>query len=58
MKSVRERMDIIAAYREVDRFRGAAAMCGTTDKTVKRVTPGTRRARTSSRRGREYATTR
>jgi transposase len=30
-------MDIIAAYREVGTFRGAAAMCGTTDKTVKRV---------------------
>ena len=30
-------MDIIAAYREVGSFRGAAAMCGTTDKTVKRV---------------------
>jgi transposase len=30
-------MDIIAAYREVGSFRGAAAICGTTDKTVKRV---------------------
>ena len=30
-------MDIIAAYREVGTFRGAAAICGTTDKTVKRV---------------------
>ena len=37
MKSVRERMDINAAYREVGTYRGAADMCGTTPKTVKRV---------------------
>jgi hypothetical protein len=37
LKSARERMDIIAAYREVGSYRGAAAMCGTTPKTVKRV---------------------
>ncbi|MBB4939148.1 hypothetical protein FHR32_003453 [Streptosporangium album] len=30
-------MDIIAAYREVGTYRGAAAMCGTTHKTVKRI---------------------
>jgi len=30
-------MDIIAAYREVGTYRGAAGMCGTTPKTVKRV---------------------
>jgi hypothetical protein len=30
-------MDIIAAYREVGTYRGAADMCGTTPKTVKRV---------------------
>lgn len=30
-------MDIISAYREVGTYRGAAAMCGTTHKTVKRV---------------------
>ena len=30
-------MDIIAAYREVGTYRGAAAICGTTHKTVKRV---------------------
>jgi transposase len=30
-------MDIISAYREVGTFRGAAAMCGTTHKTVRRV---------------------
>ena len=37
MKSARERMDVISAYREVGTYRGAAAMCGTTHKTVKRV---------------------
>jgi transposase len=30
-------MDILAAYREVGSYRGAAAMCGTTHKTVKRI---------------------
>jgi len=43
-------MDIIAAYREVGTYRGAAAMCNTTHKTVKRVVEraqsgGTRPAR-------------
>ena len=37
MKNERERMDIISAYREVGSYRGAAVMCGTTHKTVKRV---------------------
>ena len=37
MKNARERMDVIAAYREVGSFRGAAAICGTTHKTVKRI---------------------
>jgi transposase len=30
-------MDILAAYREVGSYRGAAVMCGTTHKTVRRV---------------------
>jgi hypothetical protein len=30
-------MDIIAAYREVGSYRGAAAMCNTTHRTVKRA---------------------
>lgn len=30
-------MDILSAYREVGTYRGAAAMCGTTWKTVRRV---------------------
>ena len=37
MKSARERMDIIAAYREAGTYRGAALVTGTTHKTVKRV---------------------
>lgn len=37
MKNARERMDIIAAYQQVGTYRGAAAMCATTHKTVKRV---------------------
>jgi len=46
-------MDIIAAYREVGSYRGAAEICGTTPKTVRRViarhesggTPAPRRPR-------------
>ena len=37
MKSARERMDIISAYREVGTYRGAAQIAGTTHKTVRRV---------------------
>ncbi|WP_285705492.1 IS21 family transposase [Microtetraspora sp. NBRC 16547] len=37
MKSAGEVMDVIAAYREVGTYRGAAAMCGTTHKTVRRI---------------------
>ena len=37
MKSARERMDIISAYREAGTFRGAAVISGTTHKTVRRV---------------------
>jgi len=40
MKSVRERMDINAAYREVGTYRGAAQLCGTTPKTVRRAVLG------------------
>lgn len=37
MKSVRERMDMTAAYREVGSYRGAADICATTPKTIKRA---------------------
>ena len=37
MKSVRERMDMHAAYRELGSYRATAEICGTTPKTVKRA---------------------
>ncbi|MFC8312640.1 helix-turn-helix domain-containing protein, partial [Gordonia sp. NPDC057258] len=37
MKSAKDRMDIISAYRELGSYRAAAEVCGTTHKTVKRV---------------------
>ena len=30
-------MDVLAAYRDVGSYRGAATICGTTHKTVKRI---------------------
>jgi hypothetical protein len=30
-------MDVIAAYRDVGSYRGAAEICGTTHKTVRRI---------------------
>ena len=45
-------MDIIAAYREVGTYRGAAEMCGTTHKTVKRVIDAPAGRRTAPGRGR------
>lgn len=37
LKNAKERMDVIAAYRNVGTYRGAAVICGTTHKTVKRI---------------------
>jgi transposase len=37
LRNARERMDVLAAYREMGSFRGAAQMCGTTHKTVRRI---------------------
>jgi len=37
LKSARDRMTIISAYQDAGTYRGAAAICGTTHKTVKRV---------------------
>src|ERR1700722_10057752 len=37
LKSARDRMDIISAYQQVGSYRGAAELCGTTHRTVKRV---------------------
>jgi hypothetical protein len=36
-KTARERMDVVAAYETVGTYRGAAEICGTTHKTVKRI---------------------
>jgi hypothetical protein len=36
-------MDMLAAYQEVGSYRAAAEICGTTDKTVKRVVQAARR---------------
>src|SRR5712691_4100344 len=37
MKTTRDEMDIVHAYQTVGTYRGAAALCGTTHKTVRRV---------------------
>ena len=37
MKRARDEMDIVSAYQVVGTYRGAAALCGTTHKTVRRV---------------------
>jgi hypothetical protein len=37
VKSAREQLDILTAYRELGSYRAAAALCGTTHKTVCRV---------------------
>ena len=37
MKSAREQLDILTAFAELGTYRAAAALCGTTHKTVRRV---------------------
>lgn len=37
MKSAMERMDMNAVFQEVGSYRAAAAICGTSDKTIKRA---------------------
>ena len=37
LKSAKDRMDIISAYQQVGSYRGAADLCHTTPKTVKRI---------------------
>jgi transposase len=37
VKSAREKLDILSAYEELGSFRAAAALCGTTHKTVRRI---------------------
>lgn len=51
LKNMREELDIITAYENVGTYRGAADICGTTHKTVKRVVK--RHASGGARPGRE-----
>jgi transposase len=37
VKTARQRLDILTAYQELGSYRAAAALCGTTHKTVRRV---------------------
>ena len=37
VKTARDQLDILSAYRELGSYRAAAALCGTTHKTVRRV---------------------
>jgi transposase len=37
VKSARERLDILSAFQDLGSYRAAAALCGTTHKTVRRV---------------------
>ena len=50
-------MDVLAAYREVGSFRGAAAICGTTHKTVKRIVERHEAGACGGRSARTVATT-
>ena len=43
MKNAREQLDILSAYAELGSYRAAAALCGTTPKTVRRVVERRRR---------------
>jgi len=58
MKSVRERMDIQDAYREVGTYRGAAEICGTTPKTVKRLVRAAQAAQPAEEREHNYESVR
>ena len=49
-------MDIVNAYETVGTYRGAAALCGTTHKTVKRVLERRQRAEVGRRPGRPLKT--
>jgi hypothetical protein len=50
MKTARDEMDIVNAYQAVGTYRGAAALCGTTHKTVKRVLDRHQRGQVGRRR--------
>ncbi|HEX8511068.1 MAG TPA: IS21 family transposase, partial [Propionibacteriaceae bacterium] len=54
MKNARERMDVFAAYRDVGSYRGAAEICGTTHKTVRRIVWAHEAGQRPSRQGRGH----
>ena len=56
MKSARQEMDIVNAYQTVGTLRGAAALCGTTHKTVKRVLERRQRNQVGRRQARPLKT--
>ena len=53
-KNERERMDVIAAYESVGTYRGAAELCGTTHKTVRRIVEAHRIGEPAERRSRGH----
>lgn len=57
VKSPRERMDILAAYRDLGSYRAAADLCGTTHKTVRRVVERQRKGPPPPRAQRRHNTT-
>ena len=53
-KTARDRMDVIAAYECVGTYRGAAELCGTTHKTVKRIVDAHESGEPAEREGRGH----
>lgn len=53
-KTAREKMDVIAAYQSVGTYRGAAELCGTTHKTVRRIVQAHRAEEPEERKGRGH----
>jgi hypothetical protein len=56
VKAAREQMDIVNAYVQVGSYRGAALLCGTTPKTVKRIVQRCRCAGVGARPARSHNT--
>jgi transposase len=53
LKNEREKLDMIAAYQQVGSYRGAAEICGTTHKTVKRIVTAALAGEQPARRSRD-----
>jgi len=56
VKTAREQLDILSAYKELGSFRAVAELCGTTHKTVRRVVERNLQAPTAERAERRKAT--